>query len=95
MKIVKEARKARQASTAALQPSRNNISESADAEENKNLGQRPPNAGLFIFCIPWVQVCQAHIAGGPQQYQQMHPGMHQQQQQQQTVYTYHVPQVGF
>ena len=56
----------------------------------QNLGQRPPNAGLFIFCIPWVQV---HIAGGPQQYQQMHPGMHQQQQQQQTVYTYHVPQV--
>ena len=30
--------------------------------------------------------------GGPQQYQ-MHPGMHQQPQQQQTVYTYHVPQV--
>jgi len=29
-------------------------------------------------------------AGGPQQYQQMHPGMHQQQ----TVYTYHVPQGG-
>ena len=61
----------------------------------QNLGQRPPNAGLFIFCIPWVQVSSAHIAGGPQQYQQMHPGMHQQQQQQQTVYTYHVPQVGF
>ena len=56
MKIVKEARKARQASTAALQPSRNNISESADADHNKKLGQRPPNAGLFIFCIPWVQV---------------------------------------
>ena len=55
MKIVKEARKARQASTLAQQPSRNNSSESADAEENKNLGQRPPNAGLFIFCIPWVQ----------------------------------------
>ena len=56
MKIVKEARKARQASTAAQQTSRNSISESADADENKNLGQRPPNAGLFIFCIPWVQV---------------------------------------
>ena len=40
--------------TAAQQPSRNNSSKSAD--ENKNLGQRPPNAGLFIFCIPWVQV---------------------------------------
>ena len=56
MKIVKEARKARQASTAALQPSRNNISESADADHNKKLGQRPPNAGLFTFCIPLVQV---------------------------------------
>ena len=58
MKIVKEARKARQASTTAQKPqqSRNNSSESADADENKNLGQRPPNAGLFIFCIPWVQV---------------------------------------
>ena len=56
MKIVKEARKARQASTAAQQTSKNNSFESADADENKNLGQRPPNAGLFIFCIPWVQV---------------------------------------
>ena len=56
MKIVKEARKARQASTTAQQLSRNNISESADADENKNLGQTPPNAGLSIFCIPWVQV---------------------------------------
>ena len=39
MKIVKEARKARQASTSAQQPSENNSSESAqcaDADENKN-----------------------------------------------------------
>ena len=36
MKIVKEARKARQASIAAQQPSSNSSSENANADENKN-----------------------------------------------------------